>query len=133
MERQPRSPRARIALTLPLFIVLTVWAPLFASLDLGTIRLGHWDLWDVSETIAYPLALAILGYLATRVSERWYYALWMLVPFANIYVIWKISWRVAYLPWRDWELREDETSSPYDIVPGPIAKRREGMVQVRTD
>ncbi len=70
--------------------------------------------------------------LATRISLRWTHALWLLVPIANFYASWKIAWRVAYLPWRDWELLHGEVARERDLVPPP-AKRHEDRVAVRRD
>jgi hypothetical protein len=69
--------------------------------------------------------VVLYAFLATRVSLPWYYAGWFLVPIIGIYAAWKVSWRVAYLPWRDWELRSGEAPSAYDIVPSPVAIRTE--------
>jgi len=54
------------------------------------------------------------------------------VPIANLYVSWKIAWRVANLPWRDWELLPGEPAREHDLVPPP-AKRYVDRVAVRRD
>ena len=65
-------------------------------------------------------------------SLPWYYVGWFAVPFAGVYALLKISWRVAYLPWRDWDLRPGEAPGPYDVEPSWTARRREEYVAVRT-
>lgn len=79
------------------------------------------------------LALMLLfGFLATRVSLPWYYVAWFLVPIAGAYAVWKISWRAAYLPWRDWDLRPGEERGPFDVE-HDLYRTRERMVHVRPD
>jgi len=131
MSTQPRSTRLRILLTFLMF--LGTWSLLApaTTLDLQPVRILGVKL-DIAGPASFLPILALYAFLATRVSERWYYALWLCLPIANIYVSWKISWRVAYLPWRDWELREGEARRPHDLDPPP-AKRHEEQVQVRTD
>lgn len=103
-------------------------------LIIGATALGGTSsLIGASDWYGFLVVVLVYSFLATRVSLRWYYVGWFLVPIVGIYALWKISWRVAYLPWRDWDLRPGEEVGPYDIRPTPQARRREDFVQVRTD
>lgn len=61
--------------------------------------------------LAVGLLLAIVPGTATRVSYRSVDVVFMLIPFYNLYVQCRIAWRLAYLPYRDWEPRADEVES----------------------
>jgi hypothetical protein len=60
------------------------------------------------------LLLAIVPGTATRVSYRSVDVVFMLIPFYNLYFQCRIAWRLAYLPYRDWEPRFSEAD---DWVP----------------
>jgi hypothetical protein len=109
MESQPRSIGQRVTL----MMVLVVCAGgLGGALSVVT-----------NEWIGSSVVVVLYAYLATRVSLPWYHVAWFVVPIIGMIAFFRISWRVAYLPWRDWDLREDEEPGPYDLVPSPIAVR----------
>jgi hypothetical protein len=49
--------------------------------------------------------LAILGFLSTKVGYRWFDFLFAIVPFYGIFYIFRIAYRIAFLPNKDWALR----------------------------
>jgi hypothetical protein len=61
--------------------------------------------------LAAGLQLAIVPGTASRVSYRPVDVLFMFIPFYNLYFQCRIAWRLAYLPYRDWEPRADEVDS----------------------
>ena len=49
--------------------------------------------------------LGSLGYLATKVGYRWFDCFFAMIPFYGIFFIFRIAYRIAYLPNRDWAER----------------------------
>lgn len=134
MEPHPRSNGSRVArMTVLIAATATVTSAIetFFSVDFyvaGHAFPGHGGWWSLLSLTVF----AFYGYLATRVSLPWYYVGWFLVPIAGIFALWKISWRAAYLPWRDWDLREGEVRGPYDVG-HDLYGTRERMVHVRPE
>jgi hypothetical protein len=58
--------------------------------------------------VSVGLLLAIVPGTATRVSYRSVDVVFMLIPLYNLYFQCRIAWRLAYLPYRDWEPRFSE-------------------------
>lgn len=52
--------------------------------------------------------VGLAAIIAPRVSYRRVDAFAMLIPFWNLYLMGRLAWRLAYLPYRDWEPRPDE-------------------------
>ena len=50
---------------------------------------------------------AYWGYLATKVGYRWWDCAFGLIPFYGLFWIFKIAYRVAFLPNCDWKLNEN--------------------------
>jgi hypothetical protein len=61
--------------------------------------------------LAAGLQLAIVPGTASRVSYRPVDVLFMFIPVYNLFFQCRIAWRLAYLPYRDWEPRADEVDS----------------------
>jgi len=55
--------------------------------------------------------IVVAGLVATRVSYRWFDGLTLLLPIYGIVWLFRIAWRVAYLPFRDWTPRPEEAAS----------------------
>ncbi len=127
MRRQPRSSGKRVTL----MVLLVLGASSLAALADLVIHVRTFTIGDESVS-GLVVLVVVYGFLATRVSLPWYYALWLLVPFVGLYALWKISWRVAYLPWRDWALRPGEARSEFDVM-HDVNGVHERMVQVRKD
>lgn len=49
--------------------------------------------------------LGILGFMATKVEYRWFDCFFAVIPFYGIFFIFRIAYRVAHLPQRDWSER----------------------------
>lgn len=56
--------------------------------------------------------LVLYAVLARKVSYRWFDTFFQLIPIYGISWPFRIAWRVAYLPHRDWSPRPDEPSQP---------------------
>jgi hypothetical protein len=54
---------------------------------------------------------ASFSFMATKVGYRWFDAFLVLTPIYGIYFIFKIAYRIAYLPQRDWSNRGEESGS----------------------
>ncbi len=65
--------------------------------------------------VGYLVAYALL---ARRVSYRWFDTFFQLIPFYGVFWQFRIAWRLAYLPHRDWQVRPGEQLSPWAPVPG---------------
>lgn len=57
------------------------------------------------------LQIAVVAIVAPLVSYRRMDAFAMLIPFYNVYLSCRMAWRLAYLPYRDWEPRPDEAEA----------------------
>jgi hypothetical protein len=121
----------RVTLMMVLVVLVSTVGAGVSLIHLKMTVGGH-DI-DMISAVGAVIFVGMYAFLATRVSLPWYYVGWFAVPIIGAIAFWRISWRVAYLPWRDWDLRPGETTGPYDLIPSPMAKRREDMVVVRTD
>ncbi len=52
--------------------------------------------------ITLLVLLTFLGIMSTKVGYRWFDCLFALIPFYGIFYVFRIAYRVAYLPARDW-------------------------------
>ena len=50
-----------------------------------------------------------LGIMATKVGYRWFDALLALIPIYGFFFLFKIAYRVAYLPQKDWTERASDS------------------------
>ena len=95
-------PRALVAALL----VLGVAVPALTLRELISARMGIGPLADLGGTV---VPVAATAWLAPRASYRRRDALlWLIGP--GLFVFAVIAWRLAYLPYRDWTPRPDETS-----------------------
>ena len=49
--------------------------------------------------------LVLMAVLAPKVGYRWFDCFFLLIPLYNIFFIFRIAYRLAYLPNRDWTER----------------------------
>ena len=49
--------------------------------------------------------LGILGFLSTKVGYRWFDFLFAIIPIYGIFYIFRVAYRISYLPNRDWSPR----------------------------
>ena len=52
--------------------------------------------------ITLLVLLTILGIMSTKVGYRWFDCFFALIPFYGIFFLFRIAYRVANLPARDW-------------------------------
>ena len=52
--------------------------------------------------ITLLVLLTFLGFMSTKVGYRWFDCLFALIPFYGIFFLFRITYRVANLPARDW-------------------------------
>jgi uncharacterized membrane-anchored protein YitT (DUF2179 family) len=55
--------------------------------------------------IAILVILGLLGFMAPKVGYRWFDCFLAIVPIYGIVFIFRIAYRVAFLPQRDWSER----------------------------
>ena len=60
---------------------------------------------DYEGGIGILVILAILGFMAPKVGYRWFDCFFALTPFYGVFFIFRIAYRVANLPARDWTER----------------------------
>lgn len=99
----PRGLLARSVIAAAVFAAAVVPGWLLAG------RVEEWTggfLWGYLASTAY--GTAAIAVLAPRCSYRRRDALFGLVPLVGYYVTCVLAWRVALLPFRDWEPRADE-------------------------
>jgi hypothetical protein len=51
------------------------------------------------------IALGAIAFLAPKVGYRWFDCLFLIIPIYGVIFLFRISYRVAYLPNRDWSER----------------------------
>jgi hypothetical protein len=51
------------------------------------------------------IVLGAIAFLAPKVGYRWFDCLLLLIPIYGLFILFRISYRVAYLPNRDWSER----------------------------
>lgn len=57
---------------------------------------------DSEGGITLLVLLGLLGFMSTKVGYRWFDCFFALIPFYGIFFLFRIAYRVAYLPERDW-------------------------------
>ena len=57
---------------------------------------------DYEGGISAIVILAILGFMAPKVGYRWFDCFFALIPFYGVFFLFRITYRVANLPARDW-------------------------------
>jgi hypothetical protein len=114
-----------------MMVLIVVAGSCTASLGLVPVHVEVGGFTPGGFLVIGPL-MVLYGFFATRVSLPWYYVLLFLVPLVGIYAFWKISWRVSFLPWRDWDLRPGEPTSDHDLRWSALP-HRQAMVHVRLD
>ncbi len=57
---------------------------------------------DYEGGITLLVLLTFLGFMSTKVGYRWFDCLFALIPFYGIFFLFRITYRVANLPARDW-------------------------------
>jgi hypothetical protein len=60
---------------------------------------------DYEGGIGVIVILAILGFMTPKVGYRWFDCFLAIVPIYGIVFIFRIAYRVAFLPQRDWSER----------------------------
>jgi hypothetical protein len=55
--------------------------------------------------ISLFVLLGILGFMAPKVGYRWFDCFFAMIPFYGIFFIFRIAYRIAFLPNRDWPER----------------------------
>ena len=109
----PRGSRARgsrLAATIAIFAVSYVGALLlgivfYVATRSSSTGLQRVDLLAALSTVAW---VAIFSAMATRVSYRWFDALCLFIPVYSIIWMFRILWRLANLPLRDWSPRPED-------------------------
>lgn len=114
--RKPLGGGARVAVTVTLVVGLVGiptllgdiarWVFLTDETTDGALRRL-----EIQNAIQLAVLVLLTGLVATRVSYRWFDGLIALVPLCGIFWIFRIAWRVAYLPFRDWPPRADEAAT----------------------
>ena len=56
------------------------------------------------EGFGTVIFLALLGTLARKVGYRWFDCLFVLIPFYGLIWLFRIAYRIAYLPQVDWNV-----------------------------
>lgn len=57
---------------------------------------------DYEGGITILVLLTLLGIMSTKVGYRWFDCFFVLIPFYGIFFLFRIAYRVANLPARDW-------------------------------
>jgi hypothetical protein len=57
---------------------------------------------DSEGGITVLVLLSLLGLMSTKVGYRWFDCFFALIPFYGVFFIFRIAYRVANLPARDW-------------------------------
>ncbi len=60
---------------------------------------------DSEGGVTLLVLLTLLGFMSTKVGYRWFDCLFALIPFYGIFFLFRIAYRVANLPVRDWTER----------------------------
>jgi hypothetical protein len=60
---------------------------------------------DYQGGVTVVVLLGFLAFLAPKVGYRWFDCFFAAIPFYGIYFIFKIAYRTAHLPERDWAER----------------------------
>lgn len=62
---------------------------------------------DSEGGITLLVLLVLLGFMSTKVGYRWFDCFFALIPFYGIFFLFRIAYRVASLPARDWTDRSE--------------------------
>lgn len=62
---------------------------------------------DSEGGITLLVLLGLLGFMSTKVGYRWFDCFFALIPFYGIFFLFRIAYRVASLPARDWTDRSE--------------------------
>jgi hypothetical protein len=110
--RPPRGRTRRLALTSVLGILLLLGPIVLADTLLydpsAVVSEAEGFSLDWTQIVALAVQLPILAAIAPRVSYRWFDCLFLLVPVYGVFWVFKVLWRLTYLPYRDWPPRADE-------------------------
>jgi hypothetical protein len=146
-RNQPRGRLLRVAMTVVLWLTAVGCGPLIVQLAVADPVLRHL-LSDDAEALASAQQVtavvllvsqfAVFAWLCPKVSYRWFDCLMLGIPIAG-QLIWapRILWRIAYLPYRDWQPRPDEArgwvqiSDPTSAGQLPIYVARAGTSLTR--
>ena len=60
---------------------------------------------DYEGGVIFLVLLPLLGFMCVKVGYRWFDCFFALIPFYGIVFIFRIAYRVAFLPSRDWSER----------------------------
>lgn len=60
---------------------------------------------DYEGGITLLVLLTFLAFMSTKVGYRWFDCFFALIPFYGIFFIFRIVYRIAHLPARDWNER----------------------------
>ena len=60
---------------------------------------------DSGGGVSVIVILGLLAFMATKVGYRWFDCFFALIPFYGVFFIFRIAYRVANLPARDWTER----------------------------
>jgi hypothetical protein len=61
---------------------------------------------DYEGGMSFLVILASLGIAGSKVGYRWFDCFFAMIPIYGIFFIFRIAYRLAYLPNVDWKLRE---------------------------
>jgi hypothetical protein len=57
---------------------------------------------DSEGGVTLLVLLSLLGLMSTKVGYRWFDCFFALIPFYGVFFLFRIAYRVANLPARDW-------------------------------
>lgn len=60
---------------------------------------------DYEGGVTVLVLLGFLAFLAPKVGYRWFDCLFVAIPFYGIFFIFRIAYRISYVPERDWAER----------------------------
>ena len=84
--------------------IFSVIISFVASLALG----GSDSAQQTAGGLTYIAMFAYWGFLATKVGYRWWDFLFGIIPFYGAFWVFRIAYRIAFLPNCDWSLRDTE-------------------------
>jgi hypothetical protein len=94
----------------PLVVQLAVVDPLLLQLLDDAVALARAQ--QIASVVLLVSQFAVFAWLCPKVSYRWFDCLMLAIPIVG-QLMWapRILWRIAYLPYRDWQPRPDEARS----------------------
>ena len=63
---------------------------------------------DYQGGISFVVIMALLGFMAPKVGYRWFDCFFAAIPFYGVFFIFRIAYRLAFLPERDWAERSTQ-------------------------